>query len=483
VTICEASDQLGGKASARKPEASSAFPLPVEHGPHFVAAWYRNTLSLMDRIGVRDMLVGYDGYDFLFPSVVSDRPGRSTHVLVAGHSPRASLKGYLANLRDGPAQWPLALQSALLMLDLLTMKGGSELDELSVAGLIHSRWYGDRRLSIESHLQILRAASVPAALASVQTMRRLVGLWLSYPRPFLSVLSTDLTTGLIDPLAQEVSRVAQIRLGAPVAGLIADEHEIGGLRLTDGAELRADITVAAAPVEVTSRWVDDAVHLLDGRLATLHRLRTAPMASFQMVFDRPLAGLPPGVVYLLDSSPIINLIDLAQVWRDLPPRYGAVLSIIVSDYDQIRGLSEERQIEIVLAELGRYLPDARSDALLGVAVRRNLDEPLFINTAGSWSNRPRPGEPYGAPQGAGRLHVVGDYTQTPVDLACMEGAVVSGLLAARAIARRYGRSPGLEILELGLPGARALAGYRLAKHALAPFVAAGLVASRRRAID
>ncbi|MBD0322321.1 MAG: FAD-dependent oxidoreductase, partial [Aldersonia sp.] len=55
------------------------------------------------------------------------------------------------------------------------------------------------------------------------------------------------------------------------------------------------------------------------------------------------------------------------------------------------------------------------------------DDPLLINTAGSWDHRP---EPHGRIE---NLFLAGDYVRTNVDLATMEGANESARSAVNAL--------------------------------------------------
>ncbi len=57
----------------------------------------------------------------------------------------------------------------------------------------------------------------------------------------------------------------------------------------------------------------------------------------------------------------------------------------------------------------------------------HYDEPLFINTKGSWKNRPT------TSTRIGNFVLAGDYTRTFADVACMESACESGKRAANVI--------------------------------------------------
>jgi len=61
-------------------------------------------------------------------------------------------------------------------------------------------------------------------------------------------------------------------------------------------------------------------------------------------------------------------------------------------------------------------------------VQTNVGEELFVNQVGSWENRPK------ATCDIPNLFLAGDFCQTVVDVVTVEGAVVSGLNAARPCA-------------------------------------------------
>ena len=64
--------------------------------------------------------------------------------------------------------------------------------------------------------------------------------------------------------------------------------------------------------------------------------------------------------------------------------------------------------------------------------RNHNDDPLLVNTVGSWERRPK------AHTAIPNLFLAGDYVQTDIDLATMEGANESGREAANEILRRSG---------------------------------------------
>jgi hypothetical protein len=79
------------------------------------------------------------------------------------------------------------------------------------------------------------------------------------------------------------------------------------------------------------------------------------------------------------------------------------------------------------------------------------DEPVLINTAGSWASRPE------AVTAVPNLLLAADYVRTTIDLATMEGANEAARRAVNGLLEAAGASaPRCELYELHRPGELAL---------------------------
>ena len=220
----------------------------------------------------------------------------------------------------------------------------------------------------------------------------------------------------------------------------------------------ADFYVAALPVEVMRLLATDELKQAEPRLARLHRLRTRWMNGIMFYLDRDVPLIRGHTIYI-DSPWALTSISQAQFWgkfdleRMGDGRAEGILSVDVSDWERAGMLhrkqamfcSKEEVREEVWAQLKAALNDAGIDALEDANVlawfldpsivfpnpneATNL-EPLLINTAGSWSDRPD------AVTRVDNLFLASDYVRTHTDLATMEGAneaarrAVNGILAA-----------------------------------------------------
>jgi uncharacterized protein with NAD-binding domain and iron-sulfur cluster len=238
-------------------------------------------------------------------------------------------------------------------------------------------------------------------------------------------------------------------------GRVTGVTVVAGGRTLDEA---ADFYVAALPVEVMRLLAGDELKEAEPRLARLHRLRTRWMNGIMYYLDRDVPLIRGHTIYI-DSPWALTSISQAQFWGEFDlermgdGRVEGILSVDVSDWErpgtlhkkQAMFCSKEEVSEEVWGQLEAGLNDAGIDVLEDANVlawfldpsivfpnpneAANL-EPLLINTAGSWSDRPD------AVTRVDNLFLASDYVRTHTDLATMEGAneaarrAVNGILAA-----------------------------------------------------
>jgi uncharacterized protein with NAD-binding domain and iron-sulfur cluster len=202
----------------------------------------------------------------------------------------------------------------------------------------------------------------------------------------------------------------------------------------------------------------DEIAQAEPRLAGLHRLRTRWMNGIMFYLDRDVQLVRGHTIYI-DSPWALTSISQAQFWPRFEleemgdGRVDGILSVDVSDWEregvvhrkQAMYCSKEEVRDEVWAQLKQGLNDSGIYVLEDANVltwfldpsivypnpneASNL-EPLLINTAGSWSDRPD------AVTAIENLFLASDYVRTHTDLATMEGAneaarrAVNGILDA-----------------------------------------------------
>jgi uncharacterized protein with NAD-binding domain and iron-sulfur cluster len=262
----------------------------------------------------------------------------------------------------------------------------------------------------------------------------------------------------IDPwIAHLRSSGVELHEDCTVAGIHCDGRCITGVTVREAGggstQVTADHYVAALPVERLRELVSSALRAAEPRLGALSQLVTRWMngAMFYLRDDVPLV---PGHAIFIDSPWALTAISQAQFWPDVDltmrgnGRVRGILSVDVSDWNEPGPLTGKTAMECSVKEIREEVWHQMTEAIeslktakvdrffldpdikfLNPTTTTNL-EPLLINTAGSWAERPD------AVTRIPNLFLAADFVRTYTDLATMEGAneaarrAVNGILSA-----------------------------------------------------
>ena len=275
------------------------------------------------------------------------------------------------------------------------------------------------------------------------------------------VLDAPTNEAWIDPWVAHLEGLGvDLRLDSPVQGITVSGGRIAGVT-TPAGTVTADHYVAALPVEVMRTLASRPLRALEPAFAGLDRLVTRWMNGVLFYLDRDVP-LEHGHAVYIDSEWALTSISQAQFWNEVDlggygdGRVKGILSIDVSDWDTpgrrtgkvaTRCTKEEIRTE-VWGQLTDHIDDGSLDErhvlawFLDPAITfpnpteaANL-EPLLINTAGSWADRP------GVTTRIPNLLLAADYVRTNTDLATMEAANEAARRAVNAILDRTGSKAG-----------------------------------------
>lgn len=326
----------------------------------------------------------------------------------------------------------------------------------------HSRSHEFRALISRALTSLLVAAK--DEIASVRTIGTMGEQFLGNPfqvgndGPLDRVLNGPTNAAWIDPWVARLRELGvEFRLGARVVGLDVRDRRVTAARISgpDGAAtVEADHFVVALPVEQARTLWSPEVLAAWPELAGMAHLYVDWMTGIQFYLRRP-ATISRGHTAYIDAPWSLTSITQNQLWTRKLPEYGDgtvadCLSVDISDWNTpgvlygktAKECTHEEIARETWAQLRQHLDDNEStlrDADLhswfldpGVTwqgdQRRNVNEdPLLINTAGSWEHRPT------AHGGVENLFLAGDYVRTDVDLATMEGANESARSAVNAL--------------------------------------------------
>lgn len=289
----------------------------------------------------------------------------------------------------------------------------------------------------------------------------LSGLGLGTDGGLARMLNAPTNEAWIDPwVAYLRGRGVRFEVGQVVEALEIASGRIGSVRLVDATGRRrsaeADWFISAMPVERARKLVSAAVLALDPTLESLKDLHTEWMNGLQFFLRRTPDGIGQEVNFM-DSPWQITAVLQSKLWtKGIAGDYGDgsvldSLSVDISDWDTpgllyrkpAKQCSPAQVAKEVWAQMKDHLEDTGRSVLpddllhswfLDPAIswnpstgRNANDEPLMVNTVGSWKNRPHPQTKIP------NLFMAGDYVRTGIDLATMEGANESGRAAVNAL--------------------------------------------------
>ncbi|MEV6976200.1 FAD-dependent oxidoreductase [Kitasatospora sp. NPDC093806] len=487
VTVVEPAG-WGGKARSTSVPGTGTrgrLDLPAEHGFRFFPGFYRSLPDTMRRIPFerdgRRQRDGVLGNLREAPQFLSARSGRVNEVLseVAPLSgPRTPLQ-ILWALGVGPRPGRGLDEELLYFANRMTVYLTSS-TERRLGQWEHTSWWDFTAAEGASEeyrktCVVGLTRTVVAARAEVGSAHTVGGYLEAMALGFLGrgesapadrVLNAPTSTAWIDPWTEYLTGLGvrlelgwraerlDVRGGRVRKVLLRGRH--GGRR-----ELTADWYVCALPVHRVGALLARGLAEADPIHADLAALRTDWMVGLQFYLTEPTPVVRGHALYP-DSPWALTSVSQAQFWDvDFRATYGDgtvadCLSVDVSDWDTpgvrygkpARECTRAEVAAEVWAQLGEALDDGRTAVLHpgllhswhldpavtgldGPGPARN-DEPLLINTKGSWQRRPR------AATAAANLFLAGDYVRCPVNLATMEGADQGGRLAVNALLRAAG---------------------------------------------
>jgi hypothetical protein len=456
ITLYEQNNFLGGKLGAHR---DSDKPDPHEHCYHMYLNWYNNFWQFMTEIGAVDKFIPSPVIGCRFPGDKQTRP-----YLTNPGSPAT----ILANMLNGIAAPADQFLSAYSLLDLIGTQSisGAVLEQTSVSNFFRSRSYSTEGSIAASARTLAEAFASPSYLSSARSYQSLIKYGYPNPAPSLWLLTQNTNDAIFEPWRRHLEARAKA-LGRRFE--IHHRTRVESLHLTDGQvreltlgkmpkepttdrndeprpsktwkiEVPGDLVLAVPPGPL-GRLVSPDVAACAPKLEMVRLLRSEPMISLDAYFKRKIPGLTNSITLLLESNYTLSLLDISQVWSDWPKGGGTALNVISSNADLIADYPKEVILDIMLKELQRFL-DFKLDDVdhERCHVQTNVGEELFVNQVGSWDYRPK------ATCEIPNLFLAGDFCKNFVDVVTVEGAVVSGLLAAEALRRRRGIGAPIDII-------------------------------------
>ena len=477
---------LGGKARSIAVAGTARGgrrDLPGEHGFRFFPGFYHHVPDTMRRIpfrgnanGVHDNLVAASGGKFLRANGRADGgpfglgPDPSEALTVDG------LRQYLLDNLGGktvpPHELAYFVERLLVFLTSCDQRRFGEWEYVNWWDFVRAD-----RMSAEYQKLLAKGltADLVAAKADIASTRTIGNMGEAFVMNILGqgndgaldrVLNAPTNEAWIDPWVRYLRRQGVVfRLGQRVTGLEMHRGRVSSVKLrnrhgTSHTIDDFDWVISAMPVERARALWSPQVLRADPGLKRMDDLFADWMVGVQF-YLRKSVNITRGHIDFIDAPWALTALTQGQFWshhrfrRDFGDgKVADCLSVDISNWDEpgivygkpAKECTRQQIVHEVWAQIkahktaGDQLPDGIvHSTFMDPAVkwhsehRRNTnDTPLLVNTAGSWVNRPT------SRTKIPNLFLAGDYVQTNIDLATMEGGNEAGRAAVNSLLEASG---------------------------------------------
>jgi hydroxysqualene dehydroxylase len=424
VRVLEARGRLGGRASAHFDKASGEW---IDNGQHVLAGCYYDTFAFLDRVGAARNVFVQPSLDVPF---IDERGKASRLRCPTWPSPWHLIGGVF---RWSGIGWSdrIALGRVLRAVQAMRRdqtRGRVSAERERAAGETVDQW-------LARHGQPARLRTLfwePLAVAALNQDVRVAGA-APFVRVLIEMFGPDprgaslafpvvpLDRLFADPAKAYIeARGGEVRLHS-LARVIVEGGRVAAVEVR-GERMPATRVIAAVPWFDVPQLVRGADRELSSLMATAGAMRTSPIVTVNVWFDRavidtPFVGLPGRVMQWV--------FDKSAIWGEgLSPSGIAHLSLVSSGAEAVVRASNEELIALAEKELRESLPRARDARLVRATVVREAQATFSL----ALDQPARPGTVTPV-QG---LWLAGDWLDTGLP-ATIESAVVSGHRAARAV--------------------------------------------------
>jgi squalene-associated FAD-dependent desaturase len=418
VTLFEARPRLGGATWSTEHQG-----LAIDNGQHVFLRCCSAYRAFLERIGAGDRVVLQNRLAIPVVAGGARDVWLRRHRLPAPLHLAPSLAGYAhVSLRERVRIAAAARRLAALDLSDPT------LDERSFGDWLLANGQSPRAIERFWDLVGKPTLNLPAGEASLQLAAMVfqTGLLREPEAADLGWASVPLERVHAEPAARRLrERGAEVRLRARVREIELAAGSVAGVRV--GASfVESDAVILATPHAAAAELLPGAAGVDPRALAALG---SSPIVNLHVVWDRRVLAQP--LVAVLDS-PLQWIFDRT---RAAGLERGQYLAVSLSAADAWLGVSAESLRRSFEPEFRRLFPAARAARM----------EKLFVTNEPAATFRQAPGTQRLRPTTQTRvpgLYLAGAWTDTGWP-ATMEGAVRSGLAAARAALVGAGRTLGL----------------------------------------
>ncbi len=430
--VLERRDVLGGLVAAWKDEDGDWY----ETGLHVFFGAYPNMIQLMTELGIEDRLQ-WKRHALIFNQ--PEKPGTYSWFDVPDiPAPFNVIVSIIRN--NDMLTWTQKFKFAIGLLPAI-VRGQQYVEDMDKYDLL--AWLEQQGIDERVNSDIFIAASKALTFINPEDVSATIPL--TAINRFLkerygskvAFLDGSPTERLCQPMVDYITeRGGEVRLNAPLKKIMTDENgAINGflLRGLNGAEdevLEADAYVSAMSVDALKLMLPD-----EWRQKTffqeMSKLEGVEVINLHLWFDRKITEIDH---LLFSRSPLLSVYaDMSNTCKEYADPDKSMLELVLAPAKDWIGRSDEDIIEATMSELRKLFPqhfDGDNQATLLKSKVVKTPRSVYRAVAGTQSVKPTQRTP------VDNFYLAGSYTKQEY-LGSMEGAVLSGKLAANAIAQDY----------------------------------------------
>jgi 15-cis-phytoene desaturase len=441
--VYESRDVLGGLVAAWKDDDGDW----VETGLHNFFGAYPNMLQLMGELKILDR-IQWKRHALIFNQ--PDKPGVLSWFDVPNiPAPFNVIASIIRN--NDMLTWSQKARLAIGLIPAIVL--GDKYVE-SQDQYTFSEWLVSRGIDQEVDQEIFIAACKalkfidPDKISATIPLRALNKFLQQKDGSLIGYLDGAPPERLCQPMVDYITdRGGEVHTSAPLKQIVLRPDgtvEKLVLRGLDGAadqDVVADAYVSAMPVDVIKVLMPPAWHEIP-YFQKLDELEGVPVINVQIWFDRKLTNIDHT---LFSRSPLLSVYaDMSNTCREYEDPDKSMLELVVAPAADWINKSDQEIVDATLKELEKLFPDhlpAPAQVLKTHVVK--TPRSIYTATPGREAFRPVQASPIA------NFFLAGSYTAQPF-FGSMEGAVLSGKLAAQAIAVSQTVAPAAATPELAI---------------------------------
>ena len=430
--VLERRDVLGGLVAAWKDEDGDWY----ETGLHVFFGAYPNMIQLMTELGIEDRLQ-WKQHALIFNQ--PEKPGTYSRFNVPDIP--APFNVIISILRNNDMlTWTQKFRFAIGLLPAI-VRGQQYVENMDKYDLL--AWLEQQGIDERVNSDIFIAASKALTFINPEDVSATIPL--TAINRFLkerygskvAFLDGSPTERLCQPMVDYITEAGgEVRLNAPLKQIMLDDNgRVNGflIRGLNGAEdelLKADAYVSAMSVDalklmLPEEWKQKTF------FQKMSKLEGVEVINLHLWFDRKITEIDH---LLFSRSPLLSVYaDMSNTCKEYADADKSMLELVLAPAKDWIARSDEDIIEATMAELKKLFPqhfDGENRAKLLKSKVVKTPRSVYRAVAGTQSYKPTQKTPIG------NFYLAGSYTKQEY-LGSMEGAVLSGKLAAKAIAHDY----------------------------------------------